>query len=419
MNSPEIHISDSDSESAYKVKSFQAKYNCLISECISNYNTSKENNSKLLKFGKMNDSKDSFNLMNSIETICNKAGENYHSKNYYKRRIPKAPERILDAPELEDDYYLNLLDWSQTNRLAVCLGHSLYVWNAYNGQINTVMTHSPNNPNNILTSVSWSCFQNQIAIGTNDNMVQIWDVEKSIMTDVFQSHNDRVSALSWNPFSRILTSGSRDSCINHYDSRISKSLISSTKFHNQEVCNVKWSCDGRYLASGGNDNLLCLWEITNINPKFVLRQHRAAVKGIAWCPFENNILVSGAGTSDHTIKIWNANSGELINSINTDSQVCSLAWNSEYKELISAHGYSQNQIIIWKYPQMKKITELKGHKARVLHLCISPDNNTIVSAAADETLRFWKLSNKKEVNISKNKFNNENKLIYNRGINIR
>lgn len=38
------------------------------------------------------------------------------------RRIPALPERILDAPDLVDDYYLNLLDWSKSsNKLAVCL----------------------------------------------------------------------------------------------------------------------------------------------------------------------------------------------------------------------------------------------------------------------------------------------------------
>ena len=31
------------------------------------------------------------------------------------RALPGAPERILDAPDLLDDYYLNLLDWSSTN----------------------------------------------------------------------------------------------------------------------------------------------------------------------------------------------------------------------------------------------------------------------------------------------------------------
>ena len=40
------------------------------------------------------------------------------------------PERILDAPELVNDYYLNLLDWSADNRLAVALGENVYLWNA-------------------------------------------------------------------------------------------------------------------------------------------------------------------------------------------------------------------------------------------------------------------------------------------------
>ena len=42
------------------------------------------------------------------------------------------PERILDAPELVNDYYLNLLDWSADNRLAVALGADVYLWNAGN-----------------------------------------------------------------------------------------------------------------------------------------------------------------------------------------------------------------------------------------------------------------------------------------------
>lgn len=40
---------------------------------------------------------------------------------------------------------------------------------------------------------------------------------------------------------------------------------------------------------------------------------------------------------------------------------------------------------------MTKIAELKGHQNRVLHTCLSPDGTTVVSAAADETLRFWEV----------------------------
>ena len=39
---------------------------------------------------------------------------------------------------------------------------------------------------------------------------------------------------------------------------------------------------------------------------------------------------------------------------------------------------------------MVKTAELSGHESRVLHMAMSPDGETIVSAAGDETLRFWK-----------------------------
>ena len=58
-------------------------------------------------------------------------------------------------------------------------------------------------------------------------------------------------------------------------------------------------------------------------------------------------------------------------------------------EIISTHGYSLNQIIVWKYPSLKKVTTLTGHTYWVLYLAMSPDGQTIVTGAGDETLRFW------------------------------
>jgi cell division cycle protein 20 (cofactor of APC complex) len=59
--------------------------------------------------------------------------------------------------------------------------------------------------------------------------------------------------------------------------------------------------------------------------------------------------------------------------------------------LLSAHGYSQNQLTLWKYPSLGRTAELTGHSSRVLHMALSPDGTTVCSAAADETLRFWKV----------------------------
>jgi cell division cycle 20-like protein 1 (cofactor of APC complex) len=80
-----------------------------------------------------------------------------------------------------------------------------------------------------------------------------------------------------------------------------------------------------------------------------------------------------------------------VNSIETGSQVCNLLFSKNNNEIVSTHGYSDNAIVVWKYPSMKKVATLTGHSLRVLYLAMSPDGETIVTGAGDETLRFWKV----------------------------
>jgi cell division cycle 20-like protein 1, cofactor of APC complex len=49
--------------------------------------------------------------------------------------VCKTPYRVLDAPELADDFYLNLVDWSTTNVLGVGLGMSVYLWTAHTAAV--------------------------------------------------------------------------------------------------------------------------------------------------------------------------------------------------------------------------------------------------------------------------------------------
>ncbi|KAJ3521394.1 hypothetical protein NMY22_g12340 [Coprinellus aureogranulatus] len=83
----------------------------------------------------------------------------------------------------------------------------------------------------------------------------------------------------------------------------------------------------------------------------------------------------------------------MTGSLDTGSQVCNLIWSKTSHELVSTHGFSsttaQNQICIWKYPQLDMVASLTGHTNRVLYLAMSPDGETIVTGAGDETLRFW------------------------------
>jgi cell division cycle protein 20 (cofactor of APC complex) len=208
-----------------------------------------------------------------------------------------------------------------------------------------------------------------------------------------QGHESRVGALAWNQ--HLLSSGSRDTTIIHHDVRIAEHKVATLANHEQEVCGLKWSPNGMQLASGGNDNLVNIWDADAMGnapaPRYTFNEHQAAVKALAWCPWQDNCLATGGGTADRTIRFWNTQTGSCLNSVDTKSQVCSLVWSPHERELLSSHGFSQNQLTVWKFPQMTKVTELTGHTSRVLHTALSADGTTVVSAAADETLRFWKV----------------------------
>lgn len=306
------------------------------------------------------------------------------------RFIPSSPERILDAPDIVNDYYLNLLDWSNDNVVTVALGPAVYLWNAGTGDIE-VLTENANGET--ACSLQWIQDGHILAIGTRGGNVEIWDCSKMKRLRVMQGHNARVGSLAWNSY--MVTSGSRDGKIVHHDVRQRDHAVATLNGHTQEVCGLKWSPDGKYLASGGNDNIINIWSTeagtlsTNNTPVHVFSEHQAAVRALAWCPWQSNVLASGGGTADRCIKFWNVGNGTCINSIDTKSQVCALLFSKTYKELISAHGFANNQLTIWKYPTMVKQVDLTGHTQRVLQLAMSPDGSTVMSAGADETLRLW------------------------------
>ena len=56
----------------------------------------------------------------------------------------------------------------------------------------------------------------------------------------------------------------------------------------------------------------------------MLTQHQAAVKAVAWCPWQPHVLASGGGTADRTIRLWNTSNGTLLNTIDTKSQVTTI-----------------------------------------------------------------------------------------------
>ena len=307
----------------------------------------------------------------------------------HRRKIAKVPFKVLDAPALQDDFYLNLVDWSSQNVLAVGLGSCVYLWSACTSKVTKLCDLAQ--AEDIVTSVSWAQRGTHLAVGTNKGEVQLWDTIKVKKVRTMSGHTARVGTLAWT--GPTLASGSRDRLIFLRDVREKSAFTNRLNAHRQEVCGLKWSYDEpAFLASGGNDNQLHVVDSRNpTQPIHRFTDHTAAVKAIAWSPHQHGLLASGGGTADRCIRFWNTLSGSALNCVDTGSQVCNLAWSQNCNEIVSTHGYSLNQIVVWRYPSLSKVVTLTGHTYRVLYLAMSPDGSTIVTGAGDETLRFWQV----------------------------
>ncbi|KAJ1940095.1 hypothetical protein EC988_007131, partial [Linderina pennispora] len=290
------------------------------------------------------------------------------------------------------------------DKVAVALGSAVFLWDAKTSQVRELFDSDDQ-----IASVKWAERGRHLAIGTNSGTVQIWDTERSMKIRDFAGHTRRVGSLDWN--STTISSGSRDKRIINRDTRMRQAAVVSTYYgHMQEVCGLRWSPDKMQLASGGNDNQLLIWDIRNTplnalmhadepeiapgarmfrRPLFRLTHHTAAVKALAWSPARRGLLASGGGSGDKTIRFWDSITGRQISCTDSGSQVCNLSWARDGSELVSSHGFSQNHVVVWDYPAMKPVGVLRGHTGRVLYMAHSPDGQTVVTAAPDETLRFW------------------------------
>lgn len=192
---------------------------------------------------------------------------------------------------LQDDFYLNLVDWSSTNVLAVGLASCVYLWSANTSKVIKLCDLQGDNVSGVAwernVSLQWPLRSLQrrlkrlgsqgatLAVGTHQGKIHIYDTEAVRVVRTYENHSSRVGALAWSFSSSLplnagfqstgnttatLTSGSRDRTIVHRDLRAPEECYRRLTGHRQEICGLKWNAEGTHLASGGNDNKLLVWD---------------------------------------------------------------------------------------------------------------------------------------------------------------
>ena len=239
---------------------------------------------------------------------------------------------------------VNNIAWSPDGKRIAAAGADkiVQILDATTGQ--TLISHRHSNAVN---TVIWSPDGKRVASGSADKTIHVWDAatEQTLLT--YQGHSNTVLHAVWSPDGKYIASGSSDRTVQVWYAATGQVLLNSRDYSHlkhaiapqawspnskyivstgsqiniwepasgrnvltfrQKAEVASWSPDGNYIAAGGRDKTVEIWDFTTGKAVFTYRGHTNEVKGLVWSPDGKRIA---SVSTDKTVQVWEALTGRL------------------------------------------------------------------------------------------------------------
>ncbi|KAK1750704.1 transcriptional repressor tup1 [Echria macrotheca] len=162
------------------------------------------------------------------------------------------------------------------------------------------------------------------------------------------------------------------------------------------IRSVCFSPDGKYLATGAEDKLIRVWDIASKQIRNTFQGHEQDIYSLDFAR-DGHTIASGSG--DRTVRLWDIETGSNILILTIEDGVTTVAISPDAKFV--AAGSLDKSVRVWDIKTGYLVERLEGpdgHKDSVYSVAFSPSGRELVSGSLDKTIKMWELSAPRGVN---------------------
>lgn len=255
------------------------------------------------------------------------------------------------------------------------------------------LRHTLKEHTNTITRIAWSPDGLLLATASKDNTVRIWDAKAGKQLQLLSKHTSSIISVSWSPDGRRLASGGADNQYIIWD--VGNGGVDNLHVKNEEdrsVHSVAWSPDGTLIAVSGYKTF-SIRDVESSKQARKMTGHTGWVLSLRWSP-NGKILASASG--DKSIRLWEPDERRLLHTFTKHTDYISdLCWAPDGRTIASAS--TDKTVRLWSLDTMQETGVLEGHTDAVTSVSISPNNRVLASKSKDGTVRLWDLIQLKTV----------------------